>query len=164
MYPEGLNKGIVSLDNPKLIFLVMQDQYYTFNMFDAQAWYARDVMLRRITLPARDAMAADSREWVARELKLADPVDEIDFQAAYIQDLLEPTDYPAFDVTAVAHIFKQWEHDKEADILGYRNKSYRSTLTGTLAPVHHTPWMDAMDDSLEAFLKVKQAQPEKETV
>jgi trimethylamine monooxygenase len=25
-------------------------------------------------------------------------------------------------------------------------------LTGTLAPPHHTPWMEAMDDSLEAFL------------
>ncbi|WP_339842820.1 NAD(P)/FAD-dependent oxidoreductase [uncultured Halopseudomonas sp.] len=152
MYPEGLYKGIVSLANPKLFFLGMQDQYYTFNMFDAQAWYARDVMLDRIALPSGEAMAADSSEWVDRELKLANPVDEIDFQAAYIIDLLEPTDYPAFDVTAVAAIFKQWEHDKEADILGYRNKSYRSTLTGTLAPVHHTPWMDAMDDSLEAFL------------
>lgn len=162
MYPEGLYKGIVSLANPKLIFLGMQDQYYTFNMFDAQAWYARDLMLGRITLPSDEAMAADSNEWVARELKLADPVEEIDFQAAYIIDLLEPTDYPAFDVTAVAAIFKEWEHDKEADILGYRNKSYRSTLTGTLAPVHHTPWMDAMDDSLEAFLNEEQTtQPAK---
>ncbi len=162
MYPEGLYKGIVSLANPKLFFLGMQDQYYTFNMFDAQAWYARDVMLDRIALPSDEAMAADSSEWVDRELKLANPVDEIDFQAAYIIDLLEPTDYPAFDVTAVAAIFKQWEHDKEADILGYRNKSYRSTLTGTLAPVHHTPWMDAMDDSLEAFLDEEQTiQPTK---
>ncbi len=162
MYPEGLYKGIVSLANPKLFFLGMQDQYYTFNMFDAQAWYARDVMLGRIALPSDEAMAADSSEWVDRELKLATPVDEIDFQAAYIIDLLEPTDYPAFDVTAVAAIFKQWEHDKEADILGYRNKSYRSTLTGTLAPVHHTPWMDAMDDSLEAFLDEEQTiQPTK---
>ena len=29
----------------------MQDQWYTFNMFDAQAWYARDVILGRIELP-----------------------------------------------------------------------------------------------------------------
>lgn len=61
----------------------------------------------------------------------------------------------------MADIFKEWEHDKEADILGYRNKSYRSTLTGTMAPVHHTPWMDAMDDSLEAFLHGKQSKPAK---
>jgi trimethylamine monooxygenase len=152
LYPEGLFKGIFSLVNPKLIFLGMQDQYYTFNMFDAQAWYARDVMLGRISLPSLDAMTADSRTWVGREEQVADPFEAIDFQAAYIEDLVQPTDYPAFDVAGVAAIFKDWEHHKGADILGYRNKSYRSTLTGTLAPTHHTPWMEAMDDSLEAFL------------
>jgi trimethylamine monooxygenase len=163
LYPEGLYKGIVSLANPKLMFLGMQDQYYTFNMFDAQAWYARDLMLGRIKVPTGPDMAADCTEWVAREEQVANPFEAIDFQAAYILDLLEPTDYPAFDVTAVAEIFKQWEHHKEADILGYRNKSYRSTLTGTLAPGHHTPWMDAMDDSLEAFLYEEQSQPAKES-
>ncbi|QIB51782.1 NAD(P)/FAD-dependent oxidoreductase [Pseudomonas sp. OIL-1] len=163
LYPEGLYKGIVSLACPQLMFLGMQDQYYTFNMFDAQAWYARDLMLGRIKLPAAAAMQADCSEWVSREEQVANPFEAIDFQADYILDLLEPTDYPAFDVTGVAEIFKQWEHHKEADILGYRNKSYRSTLTGTLAPVHHTPWMDAMDDSLEAFLYEEQAQPTKES-
>ncbi|MWJ28107.1 SidA/IucD/PvdA family monooxygenase [Halomonas sp. ZH2S] len=152
LYPEGLYKGIFLEKNPKLVFLGMQDQYYTFNMFDAQAWYARDVMLDRIILPDETAMAADSTDWISREQKVDNPFQAIDFQAAYIRDLLQPTDYPAFDVEGVAEIFKQWEHDKEADILGYRNKSYRSTLTGTLAPVHHTPWMQAMDDSLETFL------------
>ena len=29
----------------------MQDQWYTFNMFDAQAWYARDIILGKIKLP-----------------------------------------------------------------------------------------------------------------
>ena len=157
LYPEGLYKGIFLEQNPKLIFLGMQDQYYTFNMFDAQAWYARDVILDRITLPDESAMAADSAH--CREQEVENPFQAIDFQAAYIRDLLQPTDYPTFDVEGVADIFKEWEHHKEADILGYRNKSYRSTLTGTLAPAHHTPWMDAMDDSLEAFLN---EQPETE--
>ena len=49
-------------------------------------------------------------------------------------------------------MFKQWQRDKREDILGYRNRRYRSTITGNLAPPHHTPWMEAMDDSLEAFL------------
>ena len=42
MYPPHLYKGIFWLDNPKLMYLGMQDQFYTFSMFDAQAWYARD--------------------------------------------------------------------------------------------------------------------------
>jgi trimethylamine monooxygenase len=152
LYPAGLYKGIFWLDNPKLIYLGMQDQYYTFNMFDAQAWYARDVMLGRIALPEKAAMTADSEQWLRREEASASAFDDIDFQAAYVQDLVQPTDYPAFDVEGVAELFKEWQRDKKADILGYRNKSYRSTLTGTLSPAHHTPWMEAMDDSLEAFM------------
>lgn len=155
LYPESLYKGIFLEQNSKLVFLGMQDQYFTFNMFDAQAWYARDVMLGRITLPSEAARAADRAGWVSREQEVVNPFQAIDFQAAYIRDLLQPTDYPSFDVEAVAEIFKQWEHHKETDILSYRDKSYRSTLTGTLAPVHHTPWMQAMDDSLETFLSEK---------
>jgi len=57
--PPGLYKGVFWLDNPKLIYLGMQDQYYTFSMFDAQAWYARDAIMGRIELPSRKAMAAE---------------------------------------------------------------------------------------------------------
>src|SRR5690606_4166562 len=63
LYPNGLYKGVFWQENPKLIYLGMQDQYYTFNMFDAQAWYARDVMLGRIPLPDAEARAADIAEW-----------------------------------------------------------------------------------------------------
>ena len=55
------------MDNPKLAYLGMQDQYYTFSMFDAQAWYLRDVILGRIELPAREEMEKDSAGWQARE-------------------------------------------------------------------------------------------------
>ena len=152
LYPENLYKGIFFIDNPKLVYLGMQDQYYTFNMFDAQAWYARDVILGSIVLPDRAAMVADSKQWVAREQAAKTPYEHIDFQAAYTRDLVGPTDYPQFDIEGMAELFKEWKHDKQVDILGYRNKSYRSTLTGTMAPQHHTVWMEAMDDSLEAFL------------
>ena len=110
------------------------------------------MILGRLSLPDTVTQEADINRWVTREAQVSDPFQAIDFQAAYIRDLLQPTDYPAFDVEGVAEIFKAWEHHKEADILGYRNQGYRSTLTGTLAPAHHTPWMEAMDDSLEAFL------------
>lgn len=52
----------------------------------------------------------------------------------------------------MATLFKAWQKDKQEDILGYRDKSYPSTMTGTASPKHHTPWMQALDDSLEAFL------------
>lgn len=44
------------------------------------------------------------------------------------------------------------KHDKYENIMGYRDKCHRSLITGTLATPHHTPWLDALDDSLEAYL------------
>jgi trimethylamine monooxygenase len=72
-----------------------------------------------------------------------------------MRDLLAPTDYPRLDIDKVAALFKEWEHHKVEGILTYRNHSYPSVVTGNMAPVHHTPWMKAMDDSLEAFLATK---------
>jgi len=34
----------------------------------------------------------------------------------------------------------------------YRNKSFSSPVTGSVGPVHHTPWETAMDDSMKTFL------------
>ena len=159
LYPPNLYKGIFLWGNPKMAYIGMQDQYYTFNMFDAQAWYARDVVLGRIKLPSLDAQAADMVKWIGLEEKLADPFEAIDFQTEYVRDLIEPTDYPRLNVDLCAKLFKEWEHHKAEGILTYRDKSYPSTLTGTVAPTHHTTWMHAMDDSLEAFLANEAASP-----
>ena len=51
--PPGLYKGVFWEKNPKLMYVGMQDQFYTFSMFDAQAWLARDYVLGRIKLPSR---------------------------------------------------------------------------------------------------------------
>ena len=152
LWPLGIYKGVVWEANPKLLYLGVQDQYYTFNMFDAQAWYARDVILGRLALPSRDEMAKHSQAWREREEALENPEQEIWFQGDNIKELIAATDYPDFDVEAVNRTFMEWEHHKEADIMGFRDNSYRSVMTGTQAPKHHTPWMEAMDDSLEAYL------------
>ncbi|UDL96148.1 NAD(P)/FAD-dependent oxidoreductase [Lichenihabitans sp. PAMC28606] len=159
LYPLSLYKGLVWEPNPKLIYIGMQDQYYTFNMFDAQAWYARDVMLGRIALPAPDLMAADIAAWRAREELLENPFQAIDFQTDYVRDLLAATDYPVLDVDRVAELFKEWEHHKVEGVLTYRDRSYPSTITGNMAPVHHTVWLEALDDSMQTFLAV-QSTPE----
>lgn len=152
LYPVDLYKGVCWIDNPKLLYLGMQDQYYTFNMFDAQAWFARDVIMEKLDLPGRADMLVDSKAWVARDQALENATQEIDFQTDYVRDLMTYTDYPPFDLDQVAALFKEWKHDKEDGIMTFRDRSYRSVLTGTMAPPHHTPWMEAMDDSLEAFL------------
>jgi trimethylamine monooxygenase len=155
LWPLGLYKGVVWEENPKMMYLGMQDQFYTFNMFDAQAWFARDVIMGRIPLPSKDEMKADSKAWRDREEGLKDDHDMIWFQGDYTAHLIEMTDYPMFDIEGVNKTFEEWEHDKADDIMGYRNKSYRSLMTGNMSPAHHTPWLEELDDSLEAYLQIE---------
>ena len=153
LWPLGIYKGIFWVDNPKMMYLGMQDQFYTFNMFDVQAWYARDYMMGKINLPNKNEMLKNNQEWKDREEKLESDEDMIWFQGDYTKELMEATDYPTFDVEGVNKLFMEWEHDKHNDIMGYRNKSYKSLMTGNKAPAHHTPWLDELDDSYESYMK-----------
>lgn len=152
LYPAGLYKGVVWQENTNLFYIGAQDQYYTFNMFDAQAWYARDVMMGAIELPTAAARQSDIDAWLERQAALADHDAEADFQTDYLRELIDATDYPAFDVDAVNALFKQWMQDKHNNILGYRDELHRSVVTGTMAAKHHTRWINAMDDSLDRYL------------
>ncbi|MBL0374099.1 NAD(P)/FAD-dependent oxidoreductase [Rhizobium sp. KVB221] len=153
LWSDMLHKGVVFENNPKLFYLGMQDQFYTFNMFDAQAWYVRDLILGRIELPAEAELKADFDKWRAREETLEDAEQMIWFQGDYVQELIDATDYPSFDIQGTNKTFMQWEHHKAEDIMGFRNNSYRSLMTGTMSPKHHTPWLEELDDSMEAYLK-----------
>lgn len=152
LWPLNLYKGIFWEANPQLMYLGMQDQFYTFNMFDAQAWYARDYMLGLIKLPSKAEMAKHSQAWRKREEKLEDDEQMIWFQGDYVQELIDATDYPSFDVEGVNKTFMEWEHHKHDDIMGFRNNAYPSLMTGNKQPVHHTPWLEAMDDSKKSYL------------
>ena len=153
LWPLGLYQGVVWEVNPQLLYLGMQDLWYSFNLFDAQAWFARDLMLGRIQLPNQAAMQADSARWRAEEEALESTASMYQFQGRYIQHLIGKTDYPSFDIDAVNRIFLKWKHDKKQDIMGYRDRSYRSVMTGTAAVPHHTRWLQALDDSLEEYLR-----------
>ncbi len=152
LWPNDLWKGVVWQDNPRFLYLGMQDQYFTFNMFDAQAWFAREVILGNVALPTREDRGTEIAEWRAREEALVTAEEEIDFQSAYIRDLMGYSDYPEFSVEQQGELFKQWKQDKKRDIMGYRNLGYTSTLTGTTAPPLHAEWLTVLDDSKEAFL------------
>lgn len=155
LYPDNLYKGIFFQSNPKLIYLGMQDQYFTFNMFDAQAWYVRDIILGRLQLPDEQARLGDMEKWKAEHETLRTPEDSIDFQAQYIRDLVSCTDYPDFPVERQAELLKSWLRDKEENIMEFRNVSYPSTITGTMAAKLPKPWLEIKDDSLEGFMALK---------
>ncbi len=121
-------------------------------MFDAQAWYARDVMMGKIDVPDRAARAQDVVDRVAAEDQIEDDYGCIEYQGAYTGELIAETDYPSFDIAGANEAFFQWKKHKKKDIMTFRNNGYKSVMTGTMAPVHHTPWKDALDDSLESYL------------
>ncbi len=108
MWTDQLHKGIFMPSNPRVMYLGMQDQYFTFNMFDAQAWYARDYIMGKIAMPSAEAMKQDFESWRAREEKLNDEEDDIKFQADYVDDLVKVTDYPMFDVQKCVQLLIDW--------------------------------------------------------
>ena len=150
---NDLYKGTTYVHEPNLFYLGMQDQWFTFNMFDAQAWWVRDVILDRISLPNKAAMIADVEARQSREAAIEDDYASIWYQGDYTKELIDETDYPSFDVEGACQAFKAWKGHKKVDIMTFRNNAYTSVITGTLAPIHHTPWKDALDDSLDVYLE-----------
>ena len=147
-----LYRGVVFQPENRMLYLGMQDQWYTFNMFDAQTWYARDVILGRIELPDADTQARWISEFQAAEDEVPDDYGAIDFQGDYTQDLIDQTDCPDPNTPLINKMFKDWKKHKKQSIINYRDHGHTSPLTGTQAPVHHTSWEDALDDSLESYL------------
>ena len=150
---SDLYKGVVFNPNPAMFYLGMQDQWYTFNMFDAQAWYVRDIIMGRIVLPDAAAMEADVLARQKAEEALEDDYACIRYQGAYTGELIDETDYPTFDIEAANQAFIEWKGHKKKGIMTFRDHGYKSPMTGTLAPAHHTSWVEALDDSLESYLQ-----------
>ncbi len=148
-----LYKGCVWNGDPRVFYLGMQDQWYTFNMFDAQAWYVRDVIMGRIGLPDKAAMQADVEQRIAAEDALEDDYACIRYQGDYVRELIAETDYPSFDVDASDEAFYQWKKHKKQNIMTFRDNGYVSPMTGIKAPPHHTKWAEALDDTMESYLE-----------
>ena len=153
LYPDNLYLGVLWQHNPKLMYLGMQDQWYTFNMFDAQAWYSRDIIMGKIQIPDKEARAIDNKRRRELEDAISDDYKAIEYQGNYIKDLIELTDYPNFDIEASNKAFFEWKKNKKKDIMGFRDQTHRSVMTGTMAPLHHTSWVKELNDTMESYLK-----------
>lgn len=149
-----LFKGVVWAHNPRMFYLGMQDQWYTFNMFDAQAWYVRDIIAGKIQVPdSLEKRLADVTARVEAEDALPDDYAAIAYQGAYIQELVDETDYPSFDIEGSNQAFYAWKKHKKEGIMTFRDHCYRSVMTGSMAPTHHTPWKDELEDSMASYLR-----------
>jgi len=180
LWIDSLYKGIFWNENPNLMYMGMHDQWYTYNMFDAQAWLIRDFILGKYQQPVActrqrlfdvilkkrdDEKSAEEKKaeqnfketkmWLDRETDvMANPTDKLmfEYQGDYVKDLCDLTDYPSVDVPGINQLFDDWEHDKHKDIMTYREQVHKSTVTGTLGRVPQKPWLQSFDDSLKTFL------------
>jgi len=107
----NLYKGVVWVNNPKLFYLGMQNQLYSFTVFNPQAWYVRDIITGRIDVPDRDTRVSDVEDRIAREDACNDIYDKVRYQGEYVKELTADTDCPNFDVDAANEaIFQRKKH------------------------------------------------------
>ena len=76
--------------------------------------------------------------------------DEIDFQGDFVNDLAEESGYG--HKIDVRDIFKVWKGHKEENLLTYRDKQFTSLYTGNTSPPPPKTFMEALDDSMAAFI------------
>lgn len=151
MYPPDLYKGVFWTKNPNIMYLGTQDQYFTFNRFDCQAWLARDYMTGKFKLPSPEEMEEEINKWIETEKDVDDAYQGISFHKDYVIDLMKYTDY-SFPADKVAEMLIQWYDEKKKDLLKYRDTSYFSAITGNEQPKPSTTWLEAMDDSMDLFV------------
>ena len=68
LYPPNLYKGTLWMKggNDRMLYVGIQDQYYTWTMFDAQARWAVKFIVGDVKLPSRSEMEADIQEWLKK--------------------------------------------------------------------------------------------------
>ncbi|TDS87759.1 hypothetical protein [Nesterenkonia aurantiaca] len=72
---------MLSEEVPHIHYLEMQDQWFTFNMFDAQAWLVRDLVRDRLELPGSQERRRDVERWLARLDRIQTVRENVEFQA-----------------------------------------------------------------------------------
>ena len=150
----NLYKGVVWVSNPKLFYLGMQDQWFTFNMFDAQAWYTRDIIMGKIELPNASVMEEDPKIREEKEDALEDDYGCIRYQGDYIQELMSDTDYPSFNIEAANEAFFLWKKHKKKNIMTFRDQGgFVSPMDQSTSPAYKKAWKEELDDSLNTYLE-----------
>lgn len=157
----NLYKGVFWVTQPRLAYIGMQNQFYTFTLSDTQAALVRDVFLGYVKLPASDdesARQADIDTWRKREdaILAGDFEGQAYFQTEYMRDILsccDPTTAPIFDFERANINWHKYITDRQEDIQTYRDQPFASIFSPyNQAPVNPTPWMKAMDDSIKGFV------------
>lgn len=55
--------GVALVENPRLMYVGMQAQYFSFMMFDIQSHFVRNVILGTTQMPSKEEMKQNNIEW-----------------------------------------------------------------------------------------------------
>ena len=127
-----LFKQIVFPDNPKVFYIGMQNQAYTFPMFHLQALFSRDVLLGKIRLPDKSEMLKEIKELQQEESKVESLESFIRFQTNIVEDLAKIT--KSQSVNALNGYLEEHLPRRDKNVITYRNYQHHSIHTGKLAP------------------------------
>lgn len=137
--PDMLYNQCVFIKNPNMFYIGMQNQAFTFPMFQLQGYYIKNIITGKITLPDEIAMWKSSFQEQEEEKTLTDPFKMVRFQGRYCDHLSELT-----GETKIGHaseILVEWINHKLENILEYRDKTYRNHYTGEQSVLGEKLWI-----------------------
>jgi len=148
LFPEHLYKGMFLLDDPRVAYMGMHKLSYGFPGLDIQAWYLRDVLLGRVSLEIDvEERAKDVAQWIDRGNSVKSIYEAALFMSKYLKDLvLAIVDYPAVNLDATAKMLEFLFDEKREKILDYRDSTYASPYTYTMAAENEIPWIESDKD------------------
>ena len=114
-------------------------------------WACKYIM-EELTVPSSEEMIADSKKWLKKfsEMDITKFIDVVQLLTEQLKDIFEDSGYPTTFLKASTILYNLYQHKAE-DILTYRDRQFRSVYTANLASLHHTPWMENFDETLESF-------------
>jgi trimethylamine monooxygenase len=158
LVPNTLWKGILFPDCPRLMYLGMPDQYYTFSAFHAQSKFVLGVIQGRVNIPSAKEMLADTAAWQVKEDSVGDDhKDQHRLQWAHTE---EAAALAGCHLRNDEKFFDQWLDDRHHDILTYRDQTAVSDVSGVASLSFGMPWVKMFTDDKYAYLAWCKAQHE----
>lgn len=148
-----LYDSVIFPDNPRMFYMGMQDQVYTFPYFECQALYILRVVEGKLPTPNKPTMMEGVKKWQHKETQIRNVSDFVMYQTDQMLMVGKKCGYPSYQNLNRHRIYMQWQVNKARDVITFRDERHASSHTFRLSDNVKTPWLTNFDDSLETFKK-----------
>ena len=133
-YPDNLYKGVlwVKDGSERVFYLGVQNQAFSFPMFDVQGLWACRYITGIIQLQEKAAMLQNIELWKKKYQLVKDAPSAVDFQTEYVTDLSNVVGYSnKFKETNA--LFQGWIRNKKDNIGTFKDRCFASVYSGIMA-------------------------------